>query len=46
LSDKKEAVALLLEILPLAERYVQMSFDDKDSQADIAKITKAFLASA
>ena len=45
-ADKKEAVALLLEILPLAERYVQMSFDDKDSQADIAKITKAFLASA
>ncbi len=45
-ADKKEAISLMLEILPLAERYVQMSFDDKDSQADIAKITKAFLASA
>ncbi|MDD5021943.1 MAG: hypothetical protein PHR82_07455 [Endomicrobiaceae bacterium] len=45
--ERAVAVSLLLELMPMAEQYVQLSLlDDENSEKDISKITKALLASA
>jgi len=46
--ERAVAVSLLLELMPVAEQYVQMSlFDEQeDSGKDISKITRALLSSA
>lgn len=45
--ERAIAVALLIELMPMAEQQVQLSlFDEENNQADISKITRALLASA